>query len=107
MTLKHFHEFAKNVGNTPLIKLECEETKDFSIYAKCEWHNPTESIKDRAALGMIKKYLQEADKKQPILEYSGGSLARSISYICYYLEVECTLVLSSGTGKSLLNELEC
>ncbi|MDC7974997.1 pyridoxal-phosphate dependent enzyme [Bacillus albus] len=107
MTLKHFHEFAKNVGNTPLIKLECEETKDFSIYAKCEWHNPTESIKDRAALGMINKYLQEADKKQPILEYSGGSLARSISYICYYLEVECTLVLSSGTGKSLLNELEC
>ncbi|RKF52645.1 cysteine synthase [Bacillus wiedmannii] len=107
MTLKHFNEFAKSVGNTALIKLECEETKDLSVYAKCEWHNPTGSIKDRAALGMINKYLQEADEKQPILEYSGGSLARSISYICYCLGVQCTLVLSSGTDKSLLNELEC
>ncbi|MGH1285921.1 pyridoxal-phosphate dependent enzyme [Bacillus toyonensis] len=106
MILNHFEEFSKNVGNTPLIKLECEETKNLSIYAKCEWHNPTGSIKDRAALGMINKYLQEANKKQHILEYSGGSLARSIGHLCYYLGIECTLVLSSATGQSLLNELE-
>ncbi|GAB6436412.1 hypothetical protein bcgnr5383_11650 [Bacillus cereus] len=28
MTLKHLYEFSKNVGNTPLIKLECEEPKN-------------------------------------------------------------------------------
>ncbi len=55
---------------------------------------------------MINKYLQEADKKQNILEYSGGSLARSIGCICNYLGIQCTLVLSSGTDKSLLNELD-
>ncbi len=48
MIVNHFEEFSKNVGNTPLIKLECEETKNLSIYAKCEWHNPTGSIKDRS-----------------------------------------------------------
>ncbi|KFN04155.1 pyridoxal-phosphate dependent enzyme family protein [Bacillus clarus] len=106
MTLNHFEEFSQKVGNTPLIKLECEETKNLSVYAKCEWHNPTGSIKDRAAFGMIKNYLKETNKKQHILEYSGGSLARSIGRICYYLGIECTLVLSSGTGKSLLNELD-
>ncbi|AOM11583.1 cysteine synthase CysK [Bacillus thuringiensis Bt18247] len=106
MIVNYFEEFSKHVGNTPLMKLKCEETKDLSIYAKCEWHNPTGSIKDRAALGMINKYLQEADKKQNILEYSGGSLARSIGCICNYLGIQCTLVLSSGTGKSLLNELD-
>ena len=73
MIVKHFKEFSKHVGNTPLMKLECEETKNLSIYAKCEWHNPTGSIKDRAALGMINKYLQEADKKQNILEYNVSS----------------------------------
>ena len=52
------------MSNTPLIKLECEETKNLSIYAKCEWHNPTGSIKDRAALGIINKYLQEADENK-------------------------------------------
>ncbi len=106
MIVNHFEEFSKHVGNTSLMKLKCEETKDLSIYAKCEWHNPTGSIKDRAALGMINKYLQEADKKQNILEYSGGSLARSIGCICNYLGIQCTLVLSSGTGKSLLNEID-
>lgn len=106
MIVNHFEEFSKHVGNTPLMNLKCEETKDLSIYAKCEWHNPTGSIKDRAALGMINKYLQEADKKQNILEYSGGSLARSIGCICNYLGIQCTLVLSSGTGKSLLNEID-
>ncbi|WP_459502614.1 PLP-dependent cysteine synthase family protein [Bacillus sp. C1] len=106
MTLNHFEEFSRKVGNTPLIKLECKETKNLSIYAKCEWHNPTGSIKDRAALGMINKYLKETIKKQHILEYSGGSLARSIGWICYHLGIECTLVLSSGLGKSLLNELD-
>lgn len=106
MILNHFEEFSRKVGNTPLIKLECEETKDFSIYAKCEWHNPTGSIKDRAALGMIKKYMEETNKKLHILEYSGGNLAKSIGQICYHLGIECTLVLSSGSGKSLLNELD-
>ncbi|CGG65037.1 pyridoxal-phosphate dependent enzyme [Bacillus cereus] len=88
MTLKHLYEFSKNVGNTPLIKLECEEPKNrrteepknLSIYAKCEWHNPTGSIKDRAALGMINKYLQEADEKQNILFY--GKLLPSKNCTC-------------------------
>ena len=69
MTLKHLYEFSKNVGNTPLIKLECEEPKNLSIYAKCEWHNPTGSLRIGQRLGMINKYLQEADEKQNILFY--------------------------------------
>ncbi len=57
-----------------------EEPKNLSIYAKCEWHNPTGSIKDRAALGMINKYLQEADEKQNILFY--GKLLPSKNCTC-------------------------
>ncbi|CAM4246529.1 cysteine synthase [Bacillus manliponensis] len=106
MRFNYFEKFSRKVGNTPLIKLECEETKNLSIYAKCEWYNPTGSIKDRAALGMIKKYLEETNNSTHILEYSGGNLAKSIGQICYHLGITCTLVLSSGTGKSLLNELE-
>lgn len=105
MILSPFEDFSRKVGNTPLIKLECQETKNLSIYAKCEWHNPTGSIKDRAALGMIKKYLDDTNQKKHILEYSGGSLAKSIGKICNFLGLQCTLVLSSGSGKSLLDEL--
>ena len=42
------------IGNTPLIKLQfpSEETSA-EIFAKCEFLNPGQSIKDRAALSII------------------------------------------------------
>jgi cysteine synthase A len=50
------HEgFRDAIGNTPLIKMrEASEITDCSIYAKCEYLNPGGSIKDRAALYIVK-----------------------------------------------------
>ena len=52
----HIHEgFRDAIGNTPLIKMrEASEITDCSIYAKCEYLNPGGSIKDRAALYIVK-----------------------------------------------------
>jgi len=49
-------EILKRVGNTPIIKLTQDKV---TLYAKLEWFNPFGSIKDRAALWMIK----EAEKR--------------------------------------------
>ena len=38
-----------SVGNTPLIQIPYEKNKKVHIYAKCEWFNPSGSVKDRAA----------------------------------------------------------
>jgi len=50
------HEgFRDAIGNTPLIKMrEASEITDCNIYAKCEYLNPGGSIKDRAALYIVK-----------------------------------------------------
>ena len=50
------HEgFREAIGNTPLIKLkEASEITGCNIYAKCEFLNPGGSIKDRAALYIVK-----------------------------------------------------
>jgi cysteine synthase A len=52
----YIHEgFRDAVGNTPLIKMrEASELTGCNIYAKCEFLNPGGSIKDRAALYIVK-----------------------------------------------------
>ncbi|MBI2834120.1 MAG: cysteine synthase family protein [Acidobacteria bacterium] len=45
------------IGNTPLVGFEriVPSGRDVKIYAKAEWFNPGGSVKDRAALGMIRE----------------------------------------------------
>lgn len=43
------------IGNTPLVRLRSLEPHEgVSVYAKAEWANPGGSVKDRAALSMIR-----------------------------------------------------
>ena len=44
------------VGNTPLLKMKRigKELDGVEMYAKAEWNNPSGSVKDRAALNMIR-----------------------------------------------------
>ena len=48
---------AERVGNTPLVRLARigAEFADVEFYAKLEWFNPGGSVKDRAALNMIRE----------------------------------------------------
>jgi S-sulfo-L-cysteine synthase (O-acetyl-L-serine-dependent) len=45
------------VGNTPLLKMKSigKELGEVEIYGKAEWLNPSGSVKDRAALNMIRE----------------------------------------------------
>ncbi len=53
--------FIQSIGNTPLIKLKAaSEITGCNIYGKAEYLNPGGSVKDRAALALIK----DAEKKK-------------------------------------------
>ena len=62
--MKNFQEnFIQGIGNTPLIKLKAaSEITGCNIYGKAEHLNPGGSVKDRAALALIK----DAEEKQLI-----------------------------------------
>ena len=48
-------DFISEIGNTPLIKLKAaSELTGCNIYGKAEFLNPGGSVKDRAALALIK-----------------------------------------------------
>ena len=63
------NNFTDGIGNTPLIKLKAaSEITGCNIYGKAEFLNPGGSVKDRAALGLIK----DAEEKKLITK--GGTI---------------------------------
>ena len=49
------NDFIESIGNTPLVKLKAaSEITGCNIYGKAEFLNPGGSVKDRAALALIK-----------------------------------------------------
>lgn len=91
-------EFARNLGRTPLIQVPSVRG-GARIFAKCEWFNPTGTVKDRTAFAMLYRLLQDqpgtALQRLHVLEYSGGSLAMSLSGLCGRLGLRRTLAMGS------------
>ncbi len=86
--LGDFDSFAAAVGNTSLIRLRGpSEATGCEILGKCEWENPGGSIKDRAAVFMIK----EAEE-QGILVPGGRS---QLIALCLHFASCCDLRLFS------------
>ncbi len=98
--------FSQQVGDTPMQRITNGSASGI-IWAKCEWHNPTGSVKDRAAIAMVSEVLRQQDDltNLHILEYSGGNLGLSLATICHMMGVKLTLVLSASSPLSLLNKL--
>ena len=75
----------KLIGNTPLIKLnKLSKESGATILAKCEFMNPTSSVKDRIALNMINQALKNGDITQDttIIEPTSGNTGVALASIC-------------------------
>jgi len=73
------------IGNTPLIKLNrLSQQTGATILAKCEFMNPTSSVKDRIALNMINRALETGaiDKNSTIIEPTSGNTGVALASIC-------------------------
>ena len=73
------------VGNTPLVKLnKLSELSGATILGKCEFMNPTSSVKDRIALNMVNEALKsgQIDKDSTIIEPTSGNTGIGLAAIC-------------------------
>ena len=79
------------IGDTPIIKLKSYD----NIYAKCEFLNPTGSIKDRAAFGMLQNALQNGtiNKNTHIIEPTSGNTGIALAAICASLGLKLTIIM--------------
>jgi len=101
--------FRESLGHTPLWEVPSRPGAA-RILAKCEWHNPVGSIKDRTAYSLLCDALRRHGDKPlgelRILEYSGGNLANALSYLGEAAGVRMRFVLASFSPESLLKLLQ-
>lgn len=83
------------VGNTPMIQLVNKKHQFINFYAKLEGWNPSGSVKDRAALAMLKWLLENKiiDLNTTIIESSSGNFGVALALYCKHLELEFTCVI--------------
>lgn len=73
------------VGNTPLVKINTLSNETGTqIIGKCEFMNPTSSVKDRIAFNMINEALKSGriDKNTTIIEPTSGNTGIGLAAIC-------------------------
>ncbi|MEA1915772.1 MAG: cysteine synthase A [Campylobacterota bacterium] len=84
------------VGDTPIIKLNnIDRNLPANIYAKCEFMNPTSSVKDRIGMNMIKTAIYDGriNKDTHIIEPTSGNTGIALASQCASLGLKLTLTM--------------
>lgn len=103
------HSIIDLVGNTPMVELTRLHTNPkVKVYGKLEGHNPGGSVKDRAALNMIRSALERGDiqKGDRLIEATSGNTGIALAMIaCLYgLEIELVMPANSTRERTLTME---
>jgi [CysO sulfur-carrier protein]-thiocarboxylate-dependent cysteine synthase len=85
------------VGNTPYVQVQSSVSLSASLHLKLEGCNPTQSIKDRACLQLIKDAIEKGNLREgmTILDASSGNLGCALAYFAKLLRYPATVVCSS------------
>ena len=84
------------IGNTPLIKLkQASDLTQCNIYGKAEFFNPGESVKDRAALYIVKDAINKKliTKGGTIVEGTAGNTGIGLAIVCKEYDLKLKIVI--------------
>lgn len=90
------------VGNTPLVEIQRLNTNSkVRIFAKLEGNNPGGSVKDRAALNMIRSGMERGDIKAGtrLIEATSGNTGIALAMIASLYDLEIELVMPSNSTR--------
>lgn len=90
------------VGNTPLVELQkLNPNPNVRIFGKLEGNNPGGSVKDRAALNMIKSAVERGDIKSgmKLIEATSGNTGIALAMIARLFGLEIELIMPSNSTK--------
>ena len=104
------------IGNTPLVRLRSlESTGGGELWVKWEGANPTGSMKDRMAAGMV-AHGEATGALRPgmrVVEYTGGSTGSSLAMVCaargyqaHLVTADCYTPEKIGTMRAFGAEVE-
>ena len=96
------------IGNTPLVLLQGpSEAAGCEIYGKCEFPNPGASVKDRAALGIIRDAEASGDLKPggTIVEGTAGNTGIGIALVANALGYKTIIVMPDNQSQEKMATL--
>lgn len=97
------------VGNTPLVELtRLVKNPKVKVYGKLEGNNPGGSVKDRAALNMIRSAVQRGDIAPGVklIEATSGNTGIALAMIARQFDLEIELVMPANSTKERTQTME-
>ncbi len=96
------------IGNTPLVRLAGpSEAAGCDIWGKCEFANPGSSVKDRAALYMIRDAEERGELKPggTVIEGTAGNTGIGIALVANALGYKTIIVMPDNQSKEKMDTL--
>lgn len=87
------------IGNTPLIKLrDISEQTNSTVLGKCEFMNPSHSVKDRIGTNMINTALRKGliNKDTTVIEPTSGNTGIALASVCAALGIKLILTMPAS-----------
>lgn len=97
------------IGNTPLVRLNgISNQNGVNVLGKCEFMNPTSSVKDRIGFNMIKTAMEDGRINQNtlIIEPTSGNTGIALASICAALGLKLTLTMPESMSIERRNLLK-
>ena len=99
----------EHVGNTPLIRLRrLVGEADAAVYAKCEYLNPSGSVKDRLALHILNTALDRGQLKPGgvIVENTSGNTGAAVALWAAVHGIRCIFTIPDKMSNEKINTLK-
>ena len=96
--MKYANDVTELIGNTPLVKLKDASSSGATVLGKCEFLNPTHSVKDRIGFNMINEALIDGliNKNTTIIEPTSGNTGIALASVCAAKGIKLILTMPSS-----------
>ncbi len=97
-----YHDITETIGSTPMVQLrKLVPAEHATVFAKCEFFNPLNSVKDRIGKAMI----QDAERsgkltaKTHIIEPTSGNTGIALAFVCAAKGYRLTLTMPESMSE--------
>ena len=96
--MKYASNITELIGNTPLVKLQKASVNGTTVLGKCEFFNPTHSVKDRIGFNMIENAIKAGliNENTTVIEPTSGNTGIALASVCAAKKIKLILTMPSS-----------